>query len=258
MKTKINALALALVPFFALAQDGAEKKEPELTTAMELGFLLKTGNTNSADIKAGVQLRYDQALWRNSLAINLLAKKAEVEDENGEDNWVTSDQTWDVAAKTNYTINEAHSNYVYGSADYKQDRFSGFENQSSVSAGWGRRWYSDEVSSFDADIGPGFKRDVLMATSTMPEETKDAFIVQASGLYLHKINEHVEFRQYLAAKYATKSGENSVYRSETSVTTKLIETLQLKFSLNIDHNSVVETGTKKTDTETAVTIVYSF
>jgi len=260
MKTKMNALALALVPFFSLAQDGGatEKKEPELTTAMELGFLLKTGNTNSADIKAGVELRYDQAHWRNSLKFNMLAKKSEVQDENGEDEWVTSDQTWNIAAKTNYTINEGQSNYVYGSADYKQDRFSGFESQASASAGWGRRWYKTEVSSFDADIGPGFKRDIVMATDTMPEETKDAFIVQASGLYLHKINEHVEFRQYLAAKYAPKSGENSVYRSETSISTKLIETLQLKFSLNIDHNTKVEPGTKKTDTETAITVVYSF
>lgn len=258
MNTKMKALVLALVPFVSIAEDSTQDTEPTLTTAMELGFLLKTGNTNSADIKGGVELRYDLAKWRNSLKFNLLAKKSEVTDDNGEDEWVTSDQTWDIAAKTNYTIDESESNYVYGSADYKQDRFSGFESQSSVSAGWGRRWYKDEVSSFDADIGPGFKRDILSATDEMPEETKDSFIVQASGLYLRKINEHVEFRQYMSAKFAPKSGENSVFRSETSISTKLIETLQLKFAINVDHNTEVEPGTKKTDTETAVTIVYSF
>ena len=46
--------------------------------------------------------------------------------------------------------------------------------------------------------------------------------------------------------------------AKPSISTKLIETLQLKFSLNIDHNTKVEPGTKKTDTETAITVVYSF
>ncbi|QOL25360.1 DUF481 domain-containing protein [Thalassotalea sp. LPB0316] len=258
MKTKMNVLALALVPFISLAQDDTTSKEPELTTAIELGFLLKTGNTNSADIRAGAELRYDLEHWRNSLNFNILGKKGEVTDEEGNDKWVTSDQTWNIAGKTNYILNERGTNYIYGSGDYKQDRFSGFESQSSMSTGWGRRWYKTEVASFDADIGPGFKRDVVSATETTAEETRDAFIIQASGLYLHKINSHVQFRQFVSAKYAPKNGENNVYRSETSVITKLIETLQLKFSLNIDHNSVVEPGTKKTDTETAVTLVYSF
>jgi len=110
------------------------------------------------------------------------------------------------------------------------------------------------VSSFFADIGPGYKRDVLKD----PSETKSSFIVQAQALYLRKINEHVEFKQTLSAKYAPKTGENSKYQAESSITTKLIETLQLKFSFKIDHNTEVADGTKRTDTETAVTLVYSF
>ena len=115
-----------------------------------------------------------------------------------------------------------------------------------------------------ADIGPGYKRDVTQATTddsglvTTPSEIQSSLIIQAQAEYLRKINEHVEFKQTLSAKYAPQSGENSKYKAETSITTKLIETLALKFSVTIDHNTVVEEGTERTDTQTAMTLVYSF
>ena len=62
----------------------------------------------------------------------------------------------------------------------------------------------------------------------------------------------------LSAKYAPGSGDNSKYKAETSITTKLIETLALKFSFIIDHNTEVDEGTERTDTQTAMTLVYSF
>ena len=256
MNRKIALLALCCSPFLSYAEDA--KPASPFTSSAELGFLYKTGNTKSADIKAGYDLKYEKDLWRSTLAVDLLVKKTEVENDQGEMDLETTDQKWTFGSKTNYTLNKNTKSYVYGDVFYEDSRFSGFDNQSSVSFGWGREWYKTEVASFFADIGPGYKRDVIEATDTNPSETKSAFIVQAQALYLRKINEHVDFKQSLTAKYAPKSGENSKYRSETSITTKLIETLQLKFSVIIDHNTEVEDGVENTDTQTAVTIVYSF
>ena len=90
----------------------------------------------------------------------------------------TSDQKWELVSQTNYTIGAQEKNYVYGNLAYKDDRFSSFENQSSLSLGWGRRWYESENASFDADIGPGFKRDVLKDTDEGSGETSNSFIIQ--------------------------------------------------------------------------------
>jgi putative salt-induced outer membrane protein YdiY len=187
-----------------------------------------------------------------------LVKKSEEEDENGEDHFTTSDQKWTAVGQTNYTIDKASPNYIYGNASYEDDRFSSFDNQSSISAGWGRRWYETEKTTLDADIGPGFKRDVVSATDTDPEEINTAFIVQAQALYTRELNEHVLFKQLFVAKYAPKSDANSTYKARTSISTKLLETLQLKFSFTVDYNTDVDEDKENVNTETAMTLVYSF
>lgn len=236
-------------------------KEPEKSPfeiSVEFGALIKTGDTESGDIKSGFDIDYDKDQWRSALRFDLLVRRLEVEDENGDDEYETSDQKWSIVSQTNYTLEPEGKNYIFGNVSYEDDRFSSFDSQSSFSAGWGRRWYETEISSLDADIGPGYKRDRVKATDTEDEETKDALIIQAQALYKHKFNEHVEFKQLLVAKYATDSAENSVYKAQTSISTKLIETLQLKFTYTLDHNTEVDSDKENTNTETAMTLVYSF
>lgn len=245
-------VGLSLIGASANAAEPAEK--PAITSSAELGMLFKTGNTKSADMKAGYDFKYEKDLWRSTFAFDLLIKKADKTGDDGEDHFETSDQKWTLESKTNYTLDKAEKSYVYGNFDYEDSRFGSFESQSSISAGWGREWYKTNVASFFADFGPGYKRDVLKDTN----EAKSSFIMQAQALYLRKINENVEFKQTFSAKYAPKSGENSTYKAESSITTKLIETLQLKFSFKIDHNTEVQASKKKTDTQTAITLVYSF
>jgi len=256
MNRKLVLTALCCMPLVAIAEEVAEKSP--FTSSAELGMLYKTGNTKSADIKTGFDIKYEQDLWRSTFAFDLLIKKTEQDNGAGKDVFETTDEKWTVESKTNYTLDTESKNYAYGDVAYEKNRFGSYENQSSVSAGWGREWFKNDNASLFADIGPGYKRDVTKATDTMASETNSSFIVQAQALYLRKINEHVEFKQTLSIKYAPKGGENSKYKAESSITTKLIETLQLKFSFLVDHNTEVEKGTDNTDTQTAVTLVYSF
>jgi len=247
-----SAVGIALSSSVALAAEPAEKSP--FSSSAELGVLFKTGNTETVDLKAGYDLKYEEDLWCSTLAFDLLVKKANQEQDDGSDDFETTDQKWTVVSKTNYTLDDATKSYIYGDVYYEDNRIGSFENQSSISAGLGREWYKNEVSSFFADVGPGFKRDVIRGSS----EVNTAFIIQAEALYLRKINEHVEFKQSLSAKYAPKSGKNSKFNAESSITTKLIETLLLKITFRVDYNTVVEPDTKKVDTQTAITLVYSF
>jgi putative salt-induced outer membrane protein YdiY len=251
--------ALILLPYSVLAAEPADTVDtaPKLKASAELGALYKTGNTRSGDIKAGLDLNYDLGLWRNLFQFDLLIRKTEqtVDDKTV---FQTSDQKWTINGQSNYTIDSKSKNYVYGNVFYENSRFGNFATQSSISTGWGRRWLDTKEATFDAEVGPGFKRDVTQSTSTADSMTNSSFIIQAQALYNRNLNEHVAFKQVLSAKVATKSGENSKYKSETSITTKLIETLQLKFSIIIDYNTDVAEGRKNTDTQTAVTLVYNF
>jgi putative salt-induced outer membrane protein YdiY len=265
MTRNLVLTALFLLPISAFSAEDLEQAipvGPEYTLSAELGFLYKTGNTKSADIKAGINLRHEKNQWLNEVAFNFLGKKIESEsvDDNGaiEKDFVTTDNKWNITTQTNYTISPEGQNYLYGNLAYEEDEFSSFERQSSVSVGWGRNWYKTKKASLFADVGPGYKHDVIRESDMVMGSTKDGFIIQAQALYLHKINEFVEFRQLFIAKYAVDTEENSVYKAETAVTTKLIESLQLKFTLTIDHNTKVEEGFDNTDTQTAMTLVYSF
>jgi putative salt-induced outer membrane protein YdiY len=250
MNRKFALSALCLLPLVSYSVTAEEEEKPEFTASAELGFLYKTGNTKSADMKTGFKVKYEKDLWLSLLNFDLLVKKTDNEAKSFE----TSDQKWSIDSKTNYTLSTTGKNYVYGNIRYEDDRFSSFDSQSSVSAGWGRHWYKTDKASLFADVGPGFKSDKVKATG----KTQNAFIIQAQALYLRQINEHVEFQQTLSAKVAPKSGENSIYSAESSITTKLIETLQLKFSFKLDHNTEVSDDKKNTDTQTALTLVYSF
>tara|TARA_R110000744_G_scaffold71595_7_gene144355 strand:+ start:2122 stop:2901 length:780 start_codon:yes stop_codon:yes gene_type:complete len=259
MSHKLISAALCFMPLMALAEEAtAPKVKSPYTASAELGMLFKTGDTNSADIKSGFDFTHEEAAWKSTVTLGLLIKKSEQEDENGEEHFITSDQKWTAVGQTNYNIDKTSPNYIYGNISYEDNRFSNFKSQSSISTGWGRRWFETEKATLDADVGPGYKRDVIRATDTQPEETKTAFIIQAQALYKREINEHVLFKQLLVAKYAPESGENSTYKARTSITTKLLETLQLKFSFTLDYNTDVEDGKENVNTETAMTLVYSF
>lgn len=253
MNRKLALAGLLALPVVAVAAEPAAEK-PDFTGSAELGFLYKTGNTQSLDVKTGFDLRYQKDKWASKLDLDLLIKKAEDADSGDLE---TTDRKWTLDSKTNYTLGD-DKNYMYGNIWYEDDAFGSFDTRSSFSAGWGRHWYKNEVSSFWADIGPGYKRDVVYNETRTATTTNTSWIAQAQALYLRKINEHVEFKQTASAKIATSSGENSSYEAESSITTKLISTLQLKVAFKIEYNTEVAEGKEHTDTQTTATLVYSF
>jgi putative salt-induced outer membrane protein len=263
-KTKANSANASDILFSLEKAD--ESKQPVsgtlFTASAELGFLYLTGNTRSADIKTGLDLRFERGLWRSFFIFDLLVKKTEKENETNK-NFETTDQKWSITSQTNYTLDAANQNYIYGSVFYEEDRFSGFDSQASMSTGWGRRWFENKQASFDADVGPGFKRDVTQVTpeevaTGMTSKTQDTLILQAQALYIRKINEHIEFKQLFVVKHAIEVGQNSIYKAESSITSKLIDSLQLKLNFVIDYNSKVDNDKENLNTETSAVLIYSF
>ncbi len=231
---------------------------PLFTGSIELGFLYKTGNTNSGDVKTGLDFRFEKSAWLSLLNIDLLLKKSDVVYDNGDTHFETTDNKWTVSSQTNYNLDNEEQNYIYGNIWYEENEFSSFDNQSSISTGWGRHWYRSNQASLWGDIGPGYKRDLYKETDTDAQRTADTFIVQLQALYIRKIGDHIEFKEYLSAKQALDTDENSIYKSETIITTKLISTLQLKFTITLGYNTNVDEEQKNFDTQTAATLVYSF
>ncbi|MEI6893970.1 MAG: DUF481 domain-containing protein [Colwellia sp.] len=255
---------------FGLAKADESIQPPSgtlFTASAQFGLLYLTGDIHSVDIKTGFDLEFEKNLWRSIFNFDLLIKKTETEvtlsNDKIDKSLETTSHNWSIFSQTNYTVNPIYKNYLYGSLFYKEDRFSSFDSQASVSTGWGRRWYEAKDVSFDADIGPGFKRDVTLVTAAesslgVTSETKISVILQMQALYTRRLNEFIEFKQLFIVKHAIRSGENSIYEAESSITSKLIDSLQLKLNFAIDYNSKVDDANENLNTETSAVLIYSF
>ena len=62
----------------------------------------------------------------------------------------------------------------------------------------------------------------------------------------------------MVVKHAIEKGQNSIYKAESSITSRLIDSLQLKVNFIIDYNSKVDTDKENLNTETSVVLIYSF
>jgi putative salt-induced outer membrane protein len=251
----MNKVILVMSAGCLLSLNAMASEEPNaITGSSELGLLFKSGNTKSTDLKAGVDLHHSSGLWKNSLLLALLAKKAETIDAvSGEKDFATNDQKWSMSAQSDYTINAERKDYAWGNVSYEDDRFSSFNYQSSYAAGWGKRWLETKTSWFDAEIGAGYKIDEKLSG-----DQEKSVIIRLAAAYEKKLFEAVTFKQTFSANISPDSDENSKYKAISSITSKLMESLALKFSLTIDYNTEVAQGSNSTDTETALTLVYSF
>ena len=83
----------------------------------------------------------------------------------------------------------------------------------------------------------------------------DEAIIRLAGDYQWAISPTATFGQRLS----TESGnETSIFRSESSIETQILDNLSLRFSFNVKHQTDVPVGREKTDTETAITFVMNF
>lgn len=230
----------------------------EITGSVEVGAFFNTGDNDYAIGKAKADLVHTIGKLSTNWIVDLFGRRAESEnEETGKNEYVTTDQKWSTSLQSNYTLEEGGKNYVFAYGSYEDDRFNGFDYQTSVAGGWGRRWYETEEAYFDAEMGPGYKIDEIAQTDEHNNKTEKAVIIRAAATYERQFFETLEFKQTLSAEYAPSSGDNSKYKSVSSITTKLIESLALKFAFTVDHNTVVEADISKTRTETSLTLVYS-
>lgn len=230
----------------------------KLTGSLELGAFFYTGDKNNALAKSRADLSYEVGKLKTSYLIDFFIRKSEEEDDDtGKEEYETTDQKWLLAVQSNYTLEEGGKNYIFGFFGFEDDRFSGFDYQTSMAGGWGRRWLETELSFLDAEIGPGFKVDEVKETNEQNNETQKAVIIRAASTFEHKLWDSILFKQVLSAEMTPKSNENSKFKSISSFTTKLIGSLALKFAFTVDHNTEVEADTENTRTETSLTLVYS-
>lgn len=221
----------------------AEEPKP-LTMDGEFGFIFTSGNTETTSASAGFSAKQELEMWSNEYLLEGLYKKDEIEGVER-----TSAQKFFASAQGNYKL-ENPDHRLFAFASYEDDRFSNFKYQATIAGGWNQKVWEDENSSFNYSIGPGYT-----FAETQAGESQDGVVVRGAANYNLKISETSRFTQ----TFSTEVGaDNTKSRAESALSAQIAGNLSMKLSIKFDHNTDVAPGVEKLDTETAVTLVYSF
>lgn len=236
--------SLVLLGLCAAGNVYAAKEVKPFSMDGEFGYIATTGNTETTSIKGKLAAHQELTQWSNDYILEALYKKDEINDVDQ-----TTAQKYFMSAQANYKL-ENPDHRLFGFASYADDKFSSYNYQATLAAGWSQKLWEDDTSKFNYSIGPGYS-----FTETKEGVKQNGLIVRAALDYQWKISENANFKQLLS----TEVGEdNTKSKSETSVSATITEGLSLKVSLILDHNSDVTEPTENLDTQTAVTLVYSF
>lgn len=234
-------LGIAFILLLCLATNSVSADEDKVGWhgEGEFGLAITSGNSETETLNGSIKLINQQDLWRHTIDASALT----VSDEDS-----TTAERYTFGYKASRKINE--SDYLFSAFRYDDDRFSGFDFQSSLTAGYGRRVFERRRSSLDIEAGLGYK-----FSETVEGEEQNEVIARLYGDYHYDVSDNAIFSQTLLIE---PGPENTFSESVTAFKVGFAEKLALKLSFTAKNNSSTPAGTESTDTITSATVVYSF
>jgi putative salt-induced outer membrane protein len=234
------ALGLSVLAGTALAQAPAAAPADPFVGSAALGYLSTSGNTESTNGNASFKAIWNvDGPWQHNwtaLAINART------------NDVTTAEAYAAGYKAQRDITAA--SYLFASADWRQDRFSGYDKQVTEAVGYGRKLIDNERHLLALEGGVGAKQSDLITG-----EELDEGIVLGRVDYLLRLSDNSEFNQ----RFLIELGDDNRYTESTSaLKTRIVGNLALVLSYVIKNNSDVPIGIEKTDRFTALSLEYGF
>lgn len=240
-RTTLAIVSLAVSPMvFGEGFDGWEGEG-------EIGVLITSGNTEETNINSRLGLVYEEADWRNKGEFR--SNFSETEDE-------TTAEKYRGELQTDFKFEGSQYLFVRGS--YEDDRFSGYDFQSSMTTGYGNRvWQRGERSFLDLSAGVGYRFNKLEEPDEDGNRDEDEAIGRLAGQFDYALSENALFRQELSTEIGLDEN-NTITESETSVQAAVVGNLSMKVAYLVQHISDEPEGSDDTDTEISLSLLYGF
>jgi len=237
----VAVTTMALAPL-AQAQDAEDWKGEA-----ELGVLVTSGNTEETNANGRLALTHEIEKWRNNGELS--SKYSEAEGE-------TTTEEYKASAETDYKFAERQYWFLRGA--YEDDRFSGYDFESSATTGYGHRvWESGDRSFLDLSAGAGYRYNKLKTPDADGNDAEEEAIARLAGHFDYALSETSLFRQKLSTEIGLDDN-NTVSESETSVRSTIVGNLSMKVAYRVKHVSDPPEGAERTDTETLLSLIYGF
>ncbi len=234
LSTLASGLALAM------SVSHADEREPGYDASASLGYVGTTGNTDTQTFDT--QLRYTLRTaggWIHNARFQALV---------AEQDSLTSGERYVLDGKSDYRIGER--GYMFGKANYTDDRFTGYDYQASLAAGYGHYFSNTDELFLEAFGGLGYRHNAL----AVGPDDGEAIISLGQNLEW-AFTDSTSLNQSLTSEIGD---DLTVSRFEISLVSNLIGQLATKIAFQVRHISEVPVGREKTDTQTSVSLVYTF
>ncbi len=259
----VSTLLLAL-PLAALA-DAPPPPPQGWSGSGEAGLSDSSGNTKSQNLNVKLDIKYNDDRWKDDFYLTALRNKSNVTDvtTGATSNQLTAAR-YEAGASAGYMLDDR--SYIVGALRYEHDSFSPYQYQYIASIGYGYQVLKNASDELSFEIGPGYK--VVQAASfnvvnpTPPpaligiKPDSDSNVVARGAInYKHNFSDTVSFTDTFLVEAG--SGDKFI-QNDAGLSVKMSDKLALKVGYQVQHNSEVELGFKKTDQLLTTNLVYSF
>jgi len=206
---------------------------------LELGFVRTDGNSRTQSLNTKGKTVHESDDWRFTGTGSAI---------NTNDRGKTTAEKYAVSGKEDYKFSEA--TYLFGLIGYEKERFSGYLYRLSESVGLGHKLIDEEALKLELEAGGGARQSLQDSRKREREA-----IVRGAANLRWIISDSAEFSENLSAE-GGKSG--TVSKSVTALKNRISGNLSSQIGFTVKHNSKVPVGSKKSDAETAITLVFGF
>ncbi len=232
---------ISLLPFLLISSPlaYAEEKTGTWKNNIELGAVLTSGNTKTLNVNAKLKSVNDGESLRDTITGSA---------NNSSDRNQTTAETYKASLQEDWKITER--DYLFLRLGFESDRFAGFKRRFSETMGYGRDLIKNDQLQWKVELGGGLRQSHFTDLTK-----KNEAIMRSATALKWKISDSATFTQDLS----TEGGKNGwATESVTALQHALNSHLSSKISFKVEHNSKVPATIRKTDLETAITLVVNF
>ena len=218
-------------------------------TSAELGAISTSGNTTGTSVTGKIDARHEMSNWSNEYIFSGFFKEDEVVHDDGSRTKNRSAERWQLSAKAAFKLlQDGNRAFVLGS--HVNDKFGAYTRYSTLAVGYGTQLLKREDKSVDVEIGPGYFHG-----ESASGEQDSGMTVHGAAQLRWRVSPSANFSQTVSVERGTS---NTHTVAETALSTKINGTMQMKAAFSSRSDSKVPEDKKNTDTQTSLTLVYSF
>ncbi|MFP5391430.1 MAG: YdiY family protein [Gammaproteobacteria bacterium] len=218
-------------------------------TSAELGAITTSGNTAGTSVTGKIDARQERDRWSNQYIATGFFKEDVRRSSGAPDDTVTTAKRFALSSKFAYRLGDDNER-AYLLATHVEDKFGPFVEYSTLGVGRSTRWLQSVDKTLDVELGPGY-----FSGARPNGDTESGLTVRGAAALRWQLTPSALFSQTVSVERGTSNVHSS---AEAALSTKINDTMQMKAAFVARNDTNVPEFKKNTDTQTSVTLVYSF